>query len=158
MIGMWVVTLTYDLTLDQTEYNRLADQLDQVDAGLFSLPGGRASVTYWAEGPDPISAAAVAHDHVTPLVGHEPLAVDVVTEKDHERRADAPTLPRLVSAPEVAEMLDVSRQRVHQLRSSAGFPAPLFELRTGAIWDARAVEKFAREWARRPGRPARRAG
>jgi hypothetical protein len=45
---------------------------------------------------------------------------------------------------------------VHQLRSTAAFPAPLAELRGGAVWDAAAVRKFAREWERKSGRPAGR--
>jgi hypothetical protein len=64
-------------------------------------------------------------------------------------------MPELMSAAEIAVELGVARQRVHQLRSTAAFPAPLAELRGGAVWDAAAVRKFAREWERKPGRPPR---
>jgi hypothetical protein len=52
--------------------------------------------------------------------------------------------PDLMSAAEIVEALGVARQRLHQLRSTAAFPAPLAELRGGAVWDAAAVRKFAR--------------
>lgn len=71
--------------------------------------------------------------------------------------ADASTaqnLPHLVSAAEVGDQLGISRQRVHQLQSTAGFPEPLYRLRTGPVWDARAIEAFATRWDRRPGRRA----
>jgi predicted DNA-binding transcriptional regulator AlpA len=52
---------------------------------------------------------------------------------------------------EVAEMLSVSRQRVHQLlRHHADFPAPVAELKAGKIWLKRDIV----EWARRSGRSA----
>jgi hypothetical protein len=69
------------------------------------------------------------------------------------RRAKAPTMPELMSAAEIADALGVRRQRVHQLRQMASFPAPLAELRGGAVWDAAAVRKFAEGWERKPGRP-----
>ena len=58
-----------------------------------------------------------------------------------------------MSAAEIADLLGVRRQRVHQLRSTRGFPAPLAELRGGAVWDARAIRRFLDTWERRPGRP-----
>lgn len=81
------------------------------------------------------------------------LAVEAQTEAEHERKADAPTLPELVGASEVAGMLGVSRQRVYRLREHSSFPAPLVEVAMGPLWDARAVQAFAAEWDRRPGRP-----
>ncbi|MGI8524145.1 MAG: helix-turn-helix transcriptional regulator [Nocardioides sp.] len=156
---MWVTTLTYDLDLTEDEHDRLADQLDELDAGLANIPDHGLDVTYWTDAAGPLEAARVARDHVSGVMDGEPVGVEVVDASTHERRADAPTLPRLVSAPEVAEMLGgVSRQRVHQLRAHKSFPAPVFELKTGPIWDARAIERFARDWARKPGRPAKTAG
>ncbi len=155
---MWVTTLTYALDLTEAEHDRLADELDKLDAGLASIPEHGVDVTYWTDADDPLDAARVARDHVSGVMHGDPVGVEVVDESTYERRADAPTLPRLVSAPEVAEMLGgVSRQRVHQLRVQESFPEPLVELRTGPIWDARAIERFARDWSRKPGRPAKTA-
>lgn len=86
-------------------------------------------------------------------VQEHPIAMNATEIDEYERRAQEPTLPVLVGASEVAELLDVSRQRVHQLRSHSAFPAPLVEVAMGPLWDERAVEKFSREWTRKPGRP-----
>lgn len=51
-------------------------------------------------------------------------------------------MSELVGAAEIAEMLGVSRQRVHQLTESAGFPVPVAELRSGRIWERPAVERW----------------
>lgn len=64
--------------------------------------------------------------------------------------------PREPRAETASVRLGIARQRVHQLRSTAAFPAPLAELRGGAVWDAATVRKFARGWERKPGRPAGR--
>lgn len=58
--------------------------------------------------------------------------------------------PELMGVAEIAELLGVSRQRVHQLRKVAGFPAPIAELSAGAIWERKAVEAWARASARLP--------
>lgn len=55
----------------------------------------------------------------------------------------------LVGTHEIAEMLGVSRQRVHQLVTrDPTFPEPEAKLHGGHVWSRRAVE----EWARRTGR------
>ncbi len=55
----------------------------------------------------------------------------------------------LVGIAEIATMIDVTRQRVHQLaRDDPTFPAPAVVLSAGAVWERAAVE----EWARRTGR------
>ena len=55
----------------------------------------------------------------------------------------------LVGVAEIAAMLDVTRQRVHQLaRDDPTFPAPAAVLSAGVVWERVAVE----EWARRTGR------
>jgi prophage regulatory protein len=54
----------------------------------------------------------------------------------------------LVGAFEIAGILGVSRQRVHQLAVTSGFPAPLADLASGKVWERSAIE----EWARRTGR------
>jgi len=54
-------------------------------------------------------------------------------------------------------MLGVSRQRVDQLASTTGFPAPVAELSAGRVWETRAIEGWIQT---DPGRTAatRRAG
>lgn len=72
---------------------------------------------------DAASAAALPSGRVT--------AVDVLEWEEFERRLDRPNYPDLVSVPEVARMLDVSRQRVHQLLAqNRSFPARC----TASMW------------------------
>lgn len=54
----------------------------------------------------------------------------------------------LVGAAEIADLLGVTRQRVHQLTAQADFPAPLAKLRAGAVWQLDDVERWARETGR----------
>lgn len=61
----------------------------------------------------------------------------------------------LVGAAEVAELLGVQRQRVTQLQTRAGFPAPVAVLRAGPVWTRASLNRFAAQWTRKPGRPAK---
>ena len=54
----------------------------------------------------------------------------------------------LMGLTEMARLLGVSRQRVHQLTKAKDFPAPVAVLAAGSIWESAAVE----EWARQQGR------
>jgi len=155
-VGNLVVTITYPGDAGVDQLVSWGEALERYDGSVAFIPGRGLEVTLWVEGGDLATAPAQAIALAAPVIGAEPVAIEVVTAEEHLRRADAPTLPRLVSAPEVADMLGgISRQRVHQLRSLADFPTPLFELRTGPLWDARAIEHFERGWRRKPGRPAR---
>jgi hypothetical protein len=70
-----------------------------------------------------------------PSVRGEATRQDVLDE-DNAR----PTLPELVSAPEAAEILGVSPQRVHELASSPGFPSLCTNCGpVGCGWRARSV-------------------
>lgn len=149
-----IVTLTYLGDIDAAMAMKLERQFGE-EATVSRIPGHSFSVTIPVDG-DMHKAANVALDTVVHAIGTDPAGMEVVEEDEYIRRADEPTLPELVSAPEVAQILGgVSRQRVHQLRETAAFPAPLYELRTGPIWDRRAIDRFARDWTRKPGRPAR---
>ena len=55
----------------------------------------------------------------------------------------------LVGAAEVATMLNISPQRVHQLHAAVrGFPEPVAVLAAGRIWRRRDIEAWARETGR----------
>jgi predicted DNA-binding transcriptional regulator AlpA len=69
-----------------------------------------------------------------------------------------------MGAAEVAEVLGVSRQRVHILRQTyADFPAPVAELSRGPIWHEVDITAWlaahpTRPTGRRPTKAARRQG
>ena len=55
----------------------------------------------------------------------------------------------LVGVTEIATMLGVSRQRVHQIiKEDAGFPAPTAILTGGSVWERVAVERWAEQTGR----------
>ena len=57
---------------------------------------------------------------------------------------------RGVGAYEIAELLDVSRQRVQQLTREPGFPKPVAVLKAGSVWRRPVVEAWARKAGRLP--------
>lgn len=156
----WVMTFSYEgpnPTL--AEMDRWAAQLEAFDGSVARIPSrGVVDVTVYAPGDllmvDAVAKMAVKVGHV---VMAEPTGMEIVREVEWQRRAEAPTMPELMSAAEIADELGVSRQRVHKLREMATFPLPLAELRGGAVWDAVAVRKFAENWKRKPGRPSANA-
>ena len=70
------------------------------------------------------------------------LCLRLLTSKGYGRPVD------LVSTPEIAAMLGVSRQRVDQLTRGEGFPEPAAELAIGRVWERADVEAWARETGR----------
>jgi hypothetical protein len=152
----WVITFTFDAdpVMDQMDF--WESQLENIDASVAHIPGRGVDVTVYATGDMPmIEAIEKMASSITNVVHAQPIAAEIVNEVEWQRRAEAPTMPELMSAAEIADELGVSRQRVHQLRETAAFPAPLADLRGGAVWDANAVRKFNELWERRPGRPPR---
>jgi hypothetical protein len=80
--------------------------------------------------------------------------VEAVRQDVLDAQNERPTLPSLVSAPEAADLLGVSAQRVHELATGhTGFPEAAYELRTGKLWLRDAIIAFGQRWERRPGRP-----
>jgi hypothetical protein len=89
-------------------------------------------------------------------VRHGPIAqVSVLTEEmlDLEVNREPETY---LGVAEVAQTLGVSRQRVAELRTKLGFPAPIAELAAGPVWKASSLGRFIAEWDRKPGRPRKR--
>ena len=54
----------------------------------------------------------------------------------------------LVSVPEIADMLGVSGQRVHQLAATKAFPSPASDLAARRVWKRSDVEKWAKATGR----------
>lgn len=154
MTADWVITFTFNADPSMETMDSWENELISVDGSVAHIPGRGVDVTTYAPGDlVMLDAATKAASEVGQVVHAKPVSMEIIREPEWQRRAEAPTMPELMSAAEIAEELSVSRQRVHQLRELATFPAPLAELRGGAVWDAAAVRKFAQEWDRRPGRP-----
>lgn len=153
--GDWVLTFTFDADPTIETMDDWQARLESFDGSVARIPGRGIDVTVYAPAtlsiPDAIAKTIGEVTHVVRI--DAPIGLEVITEFEHSRRAEAPTMPELMSAAEIADELGVRRQRVHQLRQNPAFPAPLAELRGGAVWDAAAVRKFDEEWERKGGRP-----
>jgi hypothetical protein len=151
----WVITVTFDADPSMETMDEWQSKLEDFEGSVARIPGRGIDVTVYAPGgldmPDALNKVAGEVAHALQLAS--PIGLEIIRESEWQRRAEAPTMPALMSAAEIADELGVRRQRVHQLRHTANFPAPLAELRGGAVWDAAAVRKFAEGWTRKPGRP-----
>ncbi|MBU9763548.1 hypothetical protein FR943_06790 [Mycobacterium sp. TNTM28] len=156
MTDDWAITYTFEVGPPDDILDQWADDVEAFDGTVARRPGVGVDVTVYADGHLPmLEAADKMAVEVKSVIHAEPVGVSIMRESVHRMRAEAPTMPELMSAAEIAEELGVARQRVHQLRSMATFPAPLAELRGGAVWDAAAVRKFHAGWPRKTGRPRR---
>jgi predicted DNA-binding transcriptional regulator AlpA len=62
----------------------------------------------------------------------------------------------ILGTTEVVELLGVSRQRIHELRTAGRFPEPMVELAAGPIWLRSGIEAYLETWSRKAGRPRSR--
>jgi hypothetical protein len=125
------------------------------EASASAVPGGVA-VSIWVEA----WGAGDTLDGVEHLLkalgtwGNGVNEIRIQTIEQVERDLARPTIPVLVGASEAAGILDVSRQRVHQLhRDRSDFPTPLVEVAMGPLWDAEAIKAYATTRNRQGGRP-----
>lgn len=152
----WTVTLTY---AGNPAEGQLMEWDDELDSTVAAIPGVGFTAVVWIDADNPVDAAVAGAARAREVIPHEPRGIEVLDEETYGTRAEQPTVPELVSSVEAGEILGVSRQRVAQLhRQHPRFPAPLYELRTGPLWTRTAIEWFAANVERRPGRPSRRAG
>jgi hypothetical protein len=111
---------------------------DEVDADLLAVEEGRMLML------KALQKAGIEHAGVARLSVMD----ETLQEKELEREAE-----QLLGVAEVASYLGVQKQRIPQLRVTAGFPAPIAELASGPVWKESSLRRFAETWARRPGRP-----
>jgi predicted DNA-binding transcriptional regulator AlpA len=52
----------------------------------------------------------------------------------------------ILGTAEVAEVLGVSKQRIHSLRKMADFPEPFLKLASTPLWDRGEIMKFLSHW------------
>lgn len=164
----WTVTITLATAapIEETLLEALADAAEQFWGATVSTrfdgPGFVLHIDL--DGNSPLHAIEEAVDLARkvadPLIPTELVGVNAQTPEHAAMYAFSPDTPELLAATDVAELLGVTRQRVHQLASEhAQFPAPYVRLGSGPIWTRPAIDNFARIWTRKPGRPpARKAG
>lgn len=151
------VTLVFDADRDLPELLSIEEMLESMN-GWAARIGGRMTVTFDVSAPDVLAAAAAVPNLIERADLTDLPVVDLRVQDwpEVEREAERARLPELVGASEAAEILGVSRQRVHQLATThEDFPEPLVEVRMGPLWAESAIRAWAARWDRKPGRPAK---
>lgn len=140
--------------------------LDQDTIFDFAALGGAASAspgdktvhaTFTVDADDFAAAMAEALDRLAKIADGHPIAVEILTHDEQDRRDAEPRFPVLAGLAEAAAVLDVNKQRASQLQTRQGFPAPVAVLRSGPVWRVDDLERFAATWDRKPGRPRKTA-
>jgi predicted DNA-binding transcriptional regulator AlpA len=155
MINEYSVILTYatDAAVDPDKVSeRFSDDVT-VSFGerRISVAGDGQGATVGAAVDDAARATMEVFDDLH--IYAELVEVDVMTWEQREASIGESNFPDIVSAPEVAEILGVTRQRVHQMISETpSFPPPLARLGSGPIWLRSTIEAYSKV-PRRAGRP-----
>ena len=165
----WVVRVVLATTAEfsEAEIEKMSDIADKRDATVArraGMPGVVITMDVDVTG-DEDRAVGDAVDWALALaqegagVGDvTPVDVRFMTLEAYEVEALHPDIPALASAADAAEILGVSRQRVHQLTTTnPNFPPPIARVATGPLWARSAIEWFKSVWERKSGRPAKRA-
>lgn len=157
---------SWDVWLDVAFCDDATFDVDELLASLslhspvVSVHRGTLGIGVTVCAGDPIKAgraAATAAAAAFEAVGFDSAymieRVEIVEEDRAARDLDEPTFPELLGALELAAMLGVSRQRVHELRQAERLPEPLTVLASGPVWTRPSIDRFVESWIRRPGRP-----
>jgi predicted DNA-binding transcriptional regulator AlpA len=159
-MGEYAVTITSIVGRSDIDLDALLDVLP-IDAALaFRAEGREISATFCVTAKNVYEAAERGRTTLataTRKVSIKKLAdieVHAIDWDSYERQLETSNFPDIVSAPEVAEILGVSRQRVHQLIGAhAAFPTPIVRVGSGPLWLRATIEAFNQSWVRKPGRP-----
>jgi hypothetical protein len=149
--------------INESAADSLMDMLAEHD-GIVSCDDRQWDATIGIEESDPASAVSAATALVESLAAKAGMprwpavSIEAVREDLLDEENARPTLPELVSAPEAAEILGVTAQRLHELAGgNREFPEPVYELKAGKLWLRDAIVAFAERRDRKPGRPDRAA-
>lgn len=112
-----------DCRFDESAVDDLTDVVNEFDGSVARAAyGGRAELSFQVSDNNPRRATITAMS-VALTTGHDLYAVEVLPADEFHRRVDAVHLPDLVSVPEAAELLAISRQGVLAQVQSGKLPA-----------------------------------
>lgn len=165
----WAITLegAGDEPVTSEHLDSILDALEAyspaVAGGAVTDPG-RFSITLSIEG-DLRAGAALGRGVLVAekaaanagLGGVRFVRCEVMTFAEQDAELARPVFPAVVGISEIADLLEVSRQRASELQHRAGFPAPVVRLKSGPIWLRANLDAFVEGWSNRgrAGRPAR---
>lgn len=155
--GVFCVARAENMDLEHVE--ALSGALINVDGVVGIIEVGTIEAGMTIQGPS--AAAALAEGlrlwerglAIAGITLADTISVTGVDTDFIEQQDSRPRLPELVGVGEIADMLQLSPQRVSSLARSASFPALIADLKSGPVFAKAAVERFATTWQRKPGRP-----
>lgn len=140
------------------QVDTLMDSLDADNGALSAtepdVVPGRLGVTVDVQATTARAAAGKGHDRILELIAAAGPTVtsvehlEVLTE-DAQLRAHV-VIPDLVGSAEIEKLVNLSRQRIHQLSSLGRLPEPVAVLARGAVYVKSEVLEAARSWNRTP--------
>jgi hypothetical protein len=110
-----------------------------------------------ADAVEAVARARAVFEYAAAVAGLPswPLArVEAQTERELEIELARPSFPPLLGVAELAERLEVSRQRAWTITGRPDFPDPVARLRATPVWTAGSVRRFLDAWPRKTGRPS----
>lgn len=141
---------------------RLIDALEEIAAdraAAGSVAEDRYSVRMIVPGEEPIAVLQEALGvflKITEYAGLPswPIMDASVTEwQEFERTLETSQYPVLLGVTELAQLLNVSKQRASELARLPHFARPVAQLASGPVWDNSMIQTFVADWSRKPGRP-----
>jgi hypothetical protein len=156
-----------DIGLAGVEHPQCDDALDDLldllgdHSPAIRTPDEGLDIQIWVLTDDPVEAVKLAKTAVLTaaqkcgIQWRQIREVRAIDEETLDRELETPNLPALIGVQELADLLEVSKQRASQLAQAETFPTPVAHLRSGPVWLESAVEVHLRNWVRRPGRPRR---
>ncbi|MDG9703781.1 hypothetical protein [Streptomyces sp. DH37] len=158
----WQATVTADAGGLLVDLHRLGQAVPGATA--YDASSGRLTLVWRLEaatlGTATEAALKTARTALRDALGTAPALAEVRvrTAEAAEAEAARPGEQDLMGYAEAAEELGVSRQRVNELeRTRDDFPRPVARLRSGPVFTAESIRRFAAGWDRRPGRPRKTA-
>ena len=156
----WSVSFAVGAPAELEQLEDLLDELMDLHASVSGAPDGSSNgvrfnveAATWSDALT-IGAKAFAKALRAAKLPRGPIVEASAQEWSHfEADMDRPNGLELAGVTEVAEMLDVSRQRVSELARLSHFPPPMYDLAAGPVWAKAAIERFLETWERKPGRP-----
>jgi len=110
-----------------------------------------------ADAVEAVARARAVFEHAAAGAGLPPwplARVEAQTEQELENELARPRFPPLLGLAELAERLEVSRQRAWTITGRPDFPDPVARLKATPVWTAGSVRRFLEAWPRKVGRPS----
>ena len=149
--------------IEREDLEAIAEELlDRLgDDAVVGVEADALEVDISVRARDVLAAARKAVDRATLALSKlkiSSISIDALTlqtEAELDEELAQPSYPELVGVAEIADILGVSRQRVHELSQRRDFPVPIARLAAGPVWPRPWLNRFVDSWERKPGRPKR---